>query len=55
MGGLILFFLLVLLVAILAMPALRGQFSRKTPPEGTPDPEPPHEVVVHKLDDHRQK
>lgn len=54
MGGVILLFIVLLLVAILTTPALRARFGAKQPPV-EPDPEPPHEVVVHKLDDHRAK
>jgi Na+-transporting methylmalonyl-CoA/oxaloacetate decarboxylase gamma subunit len=55
MGGVILIFLLVLLVVILATPALRTRLGRDVRPEKTPDKDPPHEVVVHQLDDHRKK
>lgn len=55
MGGVILFVILVLLVAVLVMPAFRPQ-SGRTPPSGTKrEGDPPHEVVVHQLDDHRKK
>jgi Na+-transporting methylmalonyl-CoA/oxaloacetate decarboxylase gamma subunit len=55
MGVVILLFIVVLLVAILAMPALRERFGPKPPPEPSPPPAEPHEVVVHRLDDHRGK
>ena len=53
MGGLILFGILVLLVAILIMPALRARMGGAAPPEPPAGGQEPHEVVVHKLDDHR--
>ncbi len=55
MGGLILIFILVLLVAILVTPLLRARLGGSGPAAPAPDQEPPHEVVVHKLDDHRKK
>jgi hypothetical protein len=55
MGGVILLFILVLLVAILATPALRARFAPKPPPAAEPGQDEPHEVVVHRLDDHRGK
>jgi hypothetical protein len=54
MGGVILLFILVLLVTILATPALRARLGRRPPPVDAP-PHAPHEVVVHQLDDHRGK
>ena len=53
MGGLILIFIMVLLIGILVMPALRARLRRDAPPPAPEDD--PHEVVVHKLDDHRGK
>ncbi len=53
MGGVILIFLLVLLVAILVLPATRERKGRNSSPGA--DPDPAHEVVVHQLDDHRGK
>lgn len=56
MGAVILLFIVVLLAAILAMPAIRARREANTPPPVEPRPdEPPHEVVVHRLDDHRGK
>lgn len=52
MGGVILLLILLLLVAILLTPAIRARLTRKTPPEDGPTT--PHEVVVHRLDDHRK-
>jgi hypothetical protein len=54
LGGVILLLIFALLIAVLIMPALRAR-QRKVgpPPEAGPDT-PPHEVVVHKLDDHRK-
>lgn len=52
MGGVILIFIVIVLIAILVTPAIRARMSRDLPPE--PE-DAPHEVVVHKLDDHRKK
>ncbi len=51
MGGVILIFLLVVLLAILILPAMRVRKGRSAPPAA--DPDAAHEVVVHQLDDHR--
>lgn len=53
MGGLILLLILGLLIALLVMPALQARQKKLAPPpeEG---PDGPHEVVVHRLDDHRK-
>ena len=54
MGGVILLFILVALIALLITPALRAR-QKQAEPAAEADPEtPPHEVVVHKLDDHRK-
>ncbi len=53
MGGFVLMLLLVLLLAILVVPAMRVRKDRSTPPGAAPDTA--HEVVVHQLDDHRSK
>lgn len=54
LGGVILLLILVLLIAVLITPALRARQKQvEPPPEAGPDT-PPHEVVVHKLDDHRK-
>jgi hypothetical protein len=56
MGGVILLLIVVLLVLILAMPALRARFGPGEPAAPIePKPDEPHEVVVHRLDDHRGK
>lgn len=54
MGGVILLFIMALLVGILVTPALRARFGKASPPP-EPSQDPPHEVIVHKLDDHRKK
>lgn len=54
MGGVILLGIVVLLIAILVTPALRAR-REPTPPGGEPEQDAPHEVVVHRLDDHRGK
>jgi hypothetical protein len=53
LGGVILLFILVLLIAVLITPALRARLKQAEPPPEA-GPETPHEVVVHKLDDHRK-
>jgi hypothetical protein len=54
LGGVILLFILVVLIALLITPALRARRKQaETPPEAGPET-PPHGVVVHKLDDHRK-
>ena len=53
MGGVILVFILIVLVAILVTPAIRNRLRGNAPPE--PPESEPHEVVVHRLDDHRGK
>lgn len=55
MGGVILLFIVALLVAILVTPALRARREQKLPPAVEPAQDAPHEVVVHRLDDHRGK
>jgi len=55
MGGVILLFIVALLIAILVMPALRARREQKLPPTVEPGQDEPHEVVVHRLDDHRGK
>lgn len=55
MGGVILLFIVALLIAILVMPALRARREQKLPPAVEPGQDEPHEVVVHRLDDHRGK
>lgn len=54
MGGVILVLILVLLIAILLTPALRNRLQLREPPPSDSPGTPPHEVVVHKLDDHRK-
>lgn len=55
MGGVILIFLLILLVTGLVLPAVRERLTPRPPTDAQPPPVQPHEVVVHKLDDHRTK
>ena len=55
MGAVILLFIVALLIAILATPAIRERLGAKAPPPVEPRPDEPHEVVVHRLDDHRGK
>lgn len=55
MGGVILLFIVALLIAILVMPALHARREPKPPPVVEPGQDEPHEVVVHRLDDHRGK
>ena len=55
MGGVILLFIVALLIAILVMPALRVRREPRQPPTVEPGTDEPHEVVVHRLDDHRGK
>lgn len=55
MGGVILILLLILLVTMLVLPAVRERLAPRPPNGVQPADEPPHEVVVHKLDDHRGK
>ncbi len=54
MGGVILLFILVALIALLITPALRARQKQAEPPAEAGPETPPHEVVVHKLDDHRK-
>jgi hypothetical protein len=53
LGGVILLFILVVLVGILLTPAMRARLGKQAPPPADDPSTPPHEVVVHKLDDHR--
>lgn len=55
MGGVILLFIVALLIAILVTPALRARREQKLPQVVEPGQDAPHEVVVHRLDDHRGK
>lgn len=55
MGGVILLGIVVLLIAILVTPALRARREQKPPTPVEPGQDEPHEVVVHRLDDHRGK
>jgi hypothetical protein len=52
MGGVILIFIVALLIVILVTPALRARRkANQLPPAPEGDT---HEVVVHRLDDHRK-
>jgi hypothetical protein len=53
LGGLILVFILALVVLLLITPAIRARRERAIPPPEA-DPDSPHGVVVHRLDDHRK-
>ncbi|MDP3494956.1 MAG: hypothetical protein Q8R82_17725 [Hyphomonadaceae bacterium] len=57
MGGVILLFLLAILIVVLVTPAIRTRFGRTLPPTPPSDggEEPPHEVIVPRLDDHRAR
>ena len=54
LGGMILLFILVVLIALLITPALRARQKQAEPVAEASPETPPHEVVVHKLDDHRK-